>query len=158
MERGGAYLRFGAVNAALILLILQVACGRNALPQDLTISGTRSAHVTSATLAGQCSPPSNQGQGFATQLVGSVGSDEFDLYIEVRTWQGQIDYGPTVEDAYGAKFPTVTVKVGVTTYTSRYGSGSVSPAQTTGRLDMDLTEDSKPDGRALHIAGSWRCA
>ena len=90
--------------------------------------------------------------------MGSVGSDEFDLYIEVRTWLGQIDYGPTVEDAYKVKFPTVTVKVGGTTYTSRYGSGTVSPAATKGQLNMDLTEDGKPDGRLLHVVGSWRCA
>lgn len=150
-----AAIRFGAV---VVALLLQVACGASALPQDLTLSGARSAHVTSATLAGQCSPPSNQGQGFATQLVGIAGSDDFSLYIEVRSWQGQIVYGPTVEDAYKARFPTVTVKVGGTTYTSRYGSGTVSPAATTGRLNMDLTADGKPEGRVLHIAGSWRCA
>ena len=155
MERDAAYLRFSAVFVALVL---QVDCGSSPLSQDLTLSGARSGHVTSATIAGQCSPPANPGQVFATQLVGSVGSDEFDLYIEVRTWQGQIDYGPTVEDAYKVTFPTVTVKVGGTTYTSRYGSGTLSPAATTGQLNMDLTEDGKPDGRVLHVAGSWRCA
>ena len=129
MEPDAAYLRFFAVFVALVL---QVSCGTGTgeLTQDLTLSGARSAHVTSATLAGQCSPPSNQGQAFATQLVGSVGSDEFDLYIEVRSWQGQVDYGPTVEDAYHEKFPTVTVKVGRTSFSSRYGSGVVSPGAT----------------------------
>ena len=46
--------------------------------KNLTLSGARTAHVTSASLAGQCSLPPNQGQGFGTPLVGSVGSDEFD--------------------------------------------------------------------------------
>lgn len=114
--------------------------------------------ITAATVAGPCSLPPNQGQGFSTQLLGNVGSDEFNLYAEVRTWQGQIDYGPTVQDAYKQMFPTVTMKIGGTTYTSLYGTGTVSPAATTGRLNMNLTEGGKPDGRALHIAGRWRCA
>lgn len=148
-------LRFCAATATLVM---QVACGASAISQDLTLSGARTAHVTTANVAGGCSLPPNQGQAFGTQLAGSIGSDEFDLYVEVRTWQGAIDYGPTVQDAYQQKFPTVTVKIGGTTYTSLYGTGTVSPARTTGRLSMDLTEGGNPDGRVLHVAGSWRCS
>jgi len=117
------------------------------LPQDVTVSGYFSGHITTG--YGYCIKTSEGFQGYV-QDSRAGSALRFDFKIPLSAYHGPASYGP--HDGGG---PLGTVYMaGQVTWTSSSGTFTVNPGEKSGSIQMHLTAGAfKPED----LSGHWRC-
>jgi len=127
-----------------------VTASQGVYPQDVTIAGFFSGHISSG--YGACVKTSEGFQGYVQdQKAGSP--LRFDFKIDAVKYHGPGTYGPREGNAL---LGTVYM-AGQLTWSAESGTFTVDPGEKGGSLRMHLTSGGGAGGSTEDLSGRWRC-